>query len=194
MGNSEANTPLTAEEQEELIPNLATRAELNEWERENILRARLWALGKRRLRLRDPVTEPYVRELHRGMFHATWKWAGRYRRTEKNLGVAPQLILEGLAALLGDAAYWIEHGTYSVDEIAIRFHHRLVVIHPFPNGNGRHARLIADVLAARMGRPVFSWGGGRELADAGSVREAYLRALRSADGGNCQPLLEFSRS
>jgi Fic-DOC domain mobile mystery protein B len=98
-------------------------------------------------------SDDYLRKLHAKMFDQTWKWAGDYRRSEKNLGVPVHEIRERLVALFADARYWIENNTYSPDEIAVRFHHRLVLIHPFPNGNGRRARLIADVVAMKLGRP-----------------------------------------
>jgi Fic-DOC domain mobile mystery protein B len=186
------STPLTPEELSDLIPNLAAREELNEWERENILRARRWALGRRNFKS-DPVSDEYIRKLHDKMFDQTWKWAGCYRKTEKTIGVPVKQILEMLITLLGDTTYLIENKTYPADEIAVRFHHRLVLIHLFPNGNGRHARLIADVVAVKLGRPVFAWGGLR-LIKPGEAREKYLQALRTADGGEVVPLIEFARS
>jgi Fic-DOC domain mobile mystery protein B len=186
------NTPLSPDEQEGLIPSLATQAELNEWERENILAARTWALSEKELRRCDPVNESYIRELHRRMFGDTWKWAGTYRRTEKNLGVLAHEIRERIAVLLGDVRYWISHQTYQVDEIAIRTHHQLTRIHPFPNGNGRHARLFADVVAVKLGRPEFTWGRA-EMVAPGPARAAYIGALKLADAGNIQDLLRFSR-
>ena len=128
--NGEGNTPLSPDELADLIPSLAAKEELNEWERENILHAREWAVGNR-IGADEMVSEEYVRKLHGKMFDQTWKWAGRYRQTEKNLGVPFR---------------------------EIRFHHSLVFIHAFPNGNGRHARLVADVLAIKLGRPAFTWG------------------------------------
>ena len=142
----EGNTPLSADEQVDLIPNLATKEELNEWERQNILEAYAWALAPNNPRRHDPLVESYVRDLHLRMFDQTWKWAGTYRTTEKNIGIPHHEIRERLAASLGDARYWLEHETYPPDELAVRFHHRLVLIHPFANGNGRHSRLMADLL------------------------------------------------
>jgi Fic-DOC domain mobile mystery protein B len=188
----DGNTPLAPEELNDLIPNLGTREELNEWERENILQARRWALG-RSLASSSPVSDEYIRKLHNRMFDQTWKWAGVYRKTEKTIGVPVQQMREMLVALLGDANYWMDNNTYPADEIAVRFHHRLVLIHLFPNGNGRHARLIADVLAVKLGRPVFSWGR-LILIKPGEVREKYLQALRAADAGDVAALIEFSRS
>jgi Fic-DOC domain mobile mystery protein B len=188
----DGNTPLAPEELNDLIPNLGTREELNEWERENILQARRWALG-RSLASSSPVSDEYIRKLHNRMFDQTWKWAGVYRKTEKTIGVPVQQMREMLVALLGDANYWMDNNTYPADEIAVRFHHRLVLIHLFPNGNGRHARLIADVLAVKLGRPVFSWGR-LILIKPGEVREKYLQALRAADAGDVAALIEFARS
>jgi Fic-DOC domain mobile mystery protein B len=193
LPTEDGNTPPSHDEQAELIPNLATRADLNEWERANILVAYDWALDSRTLKRQDPLTEPYVRGLHQRMFDQTWKWAGKYRNSEKNIGVPPWQIRDGLGALLGDAHFWVERQTYATDEIAIRFHHRLVLIHPFPNGNGRHARLMADVLAKRQGEPIFTWGGV-DIAKAGDFRKRYIEALQAADKGEIRSLLEFARS
>ena len=189
---SDGNTPLSPEELADLIPNLATKEELNEWERENILRGREWAVGDRTSPT-DMVSDEYVRKLHKKMFDETWKWAGDYRHTEKNIGVSVHEIRERLMALFGDTRYWIENGTYLPDEIAVRFHHRLVFIHPFPNGNGRHARLIADIIAMKLGRPAFTWGSAN-LVKQGEARTTYLEAIRVADDGDVQPLLNFARS
>ena len=186
------NTPLSPEELADLIPNLATKEELNEWERENILRAREWAVGDRTA-TSDLASDDYVRKLHAKMFDQTWKWAGDYRRSEKNIGTPFHEIRERLMALFGDVRYWIENKTYPPDEIAIRFHHRVVLIHPFPNGNGRHARLIADVMAMKLGRLSFTWGSAN-LVKEGEARTKYLEAIRAADHGDMQPLLKFARS
>ena len=189
---SDGNTPLSPEELAGLIPNLATKEELNEWERENILRGREWAVGDRTSPT-DMVSHEYVRKLHKRMFDETWKWAGDYRHTEKNIGVSVHEIRERLMALFGDTRYWIENGTYLPDEIAVRFHYRLVFIHPFSNGNGRHARLIADIIAVKLGRPTFTWGSAN-LVKEGEARTTYLEAIRAADDGDIQPLLNFARS
>src|SRR5258706_1252401 len=188
----DGRTPLSPEEFEGLIPSIATKEELNEWERENILRARRWAIADHT----GPsaiVSDEYVRKLHRKLFDQTWKWPGQYRRTDKNLGIPFQEIRECLAGLFGDARYWIENSTYSPDEIAVRFHHRLVLIHPFPNGNGRHGRLIADILVMKFGLPTLTWGA-TNLIQAGEARGRYLEAIRVADKGKIAALLEFARS
>lgn len=189
---SNGNTPLSAGELADLIPNLATKEELNEWERENILVARKWAIRDRTNSV-EIASDEYVRKLHKKMFDQTWKWAGEYRRAEKNIGVPFHEIRERLMALLADVRYWIANATYSPDEAAIRFHHRLVLIHPFSNGNGRHARLIADVLAIKLERPAFMWGS-LNLLKQSDARSGYLEGLRIADDGDIHPLLKFSRS
>ena len=189
----DGNTPLSPDEQADLIPNLATKEELNEFERANILVAYDWALAPRNIRRQDSLAEPYLRDLHRRMFDQTWKWAGVYRITEKNIGIPHYQIRDAPGALLGDARYWLEHQTFPPDEIAIRFHYRLVLIHPFANGNGRHARLMADVLARTQDRPVFSWGGA-DIVAQGDFRRRYIDALQAADKNDLEPLLAFARS
>jgi Fic-DOC domain mobile mystery protein B len=193
FGGADGKTPLSAEEQAGLLPSLSTREELNQWERHNVLQAYAWALDPRSLPQRDSLSETYLRELHRRMFNRTWLWAGRYRSTEKNLGILHYEIRDALARLLGDVRFWIDHRTYKPDEIAIRLHHRLVSIHPFANGNGRHSRLMADVLAERLGQPSFSWGRS-SIARNSDYRRAYIEALRAADNNDIQLLLLFARS
>jgi Fic-DOC domain mobile mystery protein B len=189
----EGNKPLTPDEQAVLIPNLATKEELNQWERENILVAYSWALNPRTLARENALSEPYLRALHQRMFDETWKWAGLYRTSEKNIGVPHHQIREQLAILIGDTSYWIESATFPPDEISIRFHHRLVFIHPFANGNGRHARLMADVLAKLQGRPEFTWGVA-DIVVQGDIRKGYIDALKAADKNDIAPLLAFARS
>ena len=127
------------------------------------------------------------------MFGNVWRWAGGHHRSGKNVGVDAYLIPQELRQLIDDCRYWIVHKTYEPDEIAALFHHRLVWIHPYPNGNGRHARLATDLLLASLGRERFSWGS-KNLANPGKTRERYIDALREADKYNIQPLLEFVRS
>jgi len=183
-------TPLTPEEMRELIPaNIAYRRELNEAEQENIALAQDWALN----RPRDPLSEKFVQELHRRMLGDVWRWAGKFRTSERNLGIAFYKIPVTLRQLIEDTKAWIEYKTYPTDEIAVRFHHRLVQIHPFANGNGRHARLMGDLLVMRLGAERFSWGSAN-LQDAGAVRQRYIAALQAADDQNIAPLLVFARS
>jgi Fic-DOC domain mobile mystery protein B len=183
-------TPLTPEERRALIPaHIAYRSELNEAEQENIARAQDWALGRKR----NLLSERFVRELHRQMLGDVWKWAGKFRTSERNLGIPFYEIPVALRQLLDDAKAWIDYNTYPPDEVAIRFHHRLVQIHPFPNGNGRHARLMADLLVMRRDREEFSWGR-ESLRDPGTLRQRYIAALQNADRHDIGPLLAFARS
>jgi Fic-DOC domain mobile mystery protein B len=183
-------TPLTIEERRELIPSHITyRSELNEAEEENIARANHWAFSRRR----DPLSERFIKDLHRHMLGEVWRWAGRFRTSERNLGIDYYEIQVAVRQLIEDTRAWVEHKTYSPDEIAVRFHHRLVQIHPFPNGNGRHSRLMADVLVTSLGKERFSWGSA-QLRDAGDVRRGYIDALQAADDHDIGPLIEFARS
>lgn len=191
FAHQEHNTPISPAELDQLIPNLSNQAELNEWEMQNIIEAEGWCFG-RALKTEDPFSEDFIRKLHERMFRRTWRWAGIYRTTEKNLGVSPVKIREMLKALLDDANYWIRHQTFETDELALRFHHRLVSIHPFPNGNGRHSRLMADILVVRHGSRRFSWGK-KDLTAVSESRLQYIKALKSADGGDLNPLLKFAR-
>ena len=184
-------TPLTPEEMRDLIPaHIAYRRELNEAEQENIARAEEWALSRRR---RDLPTEKFIKDLHKHMFGDVWRWAGKFRTSQRNIGIDYWLIPAALRQLLDDSKAWIELGTWPADEIAVRFHHRLVRIHPFPNGNGRHARLMADLLVMRLGRERFSWGR-ESLRDRGAARTRYIEALRAADNHDIALLLAFARA
>jgi Fic-DOC domain mobile mystery protein B len=183
-------TPLTPAEREDLIPTHVTlRSELNELEQKNIAAAIRWAFGRRKVVSR----ESFLKSLHRRMFNQVWRWAGKHRTTDRNLGVKPHLIEIELRKTLDDARYWIEQKTYPNDEIAVRFHHRLVSIHPFPNGNGRWSRLAADLLIMQLGGKRFTWGGAN-LQAAGSARDAYIAALKAADNHDLGPLIAFVRS
>jgi Fic-DOC domain mobile mystery protein B len=183
-------TPLTPDEMRDLIPShIAYRWELNYAEQENIIRAQDWALGRPS---RDTLNEKFVKDLHRRMLGDVWRWAGKFRTSERNLGIDYWEIPVALRHLLDNAKTWIQYDTYPADEIAVRFHHRLVQIHPFPNGNGRHARLMADVLVMRLQRPRFSWGR-ESLRDAGIMRRRYIAALQQADNHDLVPLLTFAR-
>jgi len=187
-------TPLTEEEKLQLRPSLSTRAQLNAAERLNIHAARLWAMRQPVLRRADLLTDNFTRELHRRMFNQVWKWAGKYRTSDRNLGWEWSRIPEGMRVLLDDAHYWEEHATYPAIEIAVRLHHRMVVIHPWPNGNGRHARLFADIIVAARGGAPLTWGARLDLAQPGTSRKQYLAALQAADQNDYAPLLAFASS
>ena len=186
----DAATPLSEEEKDGLLPSYITlRGELNEAEQANILEAEEWAFKRRR----DVLGEQFLNDLHRRMYGRVWRWAGEYRHTGKNIGVDAYRIPTELRQLLDDCRFWIENATYPPDEIAARFHHRLVWIHAYPNGNGRHARLATDLLLAALGRERFTWGRVN-LVDAGETRQAYVAALRAADNRDYGPLLGFVRT
>ena len=187
-------TPLTEEERLALIPSLSTRAELNEAERANILAARLWAMRRRTLKRDDLVTDTFARELHERMFDSVWKWAGCYRKTERNLGWEVHRLTEGVHNAFADVRVWLQHETYPLQEAAVRLHHQLVRIHPWPNGNGRHARLMADVLLHSRGGGELTWGSGADIVDPGEMRTRYIQAIRKADAGDYGPLIEFAKS
>lgn len=188
--DDEANTPLDAEEREQLIPSYITlRRELNEAEQVNIAGAAKWLSTRKR----DVLNEKFLRELHKRMFGKVWRWAGSYRRTARNIGVDAYRIPMDVAQAIDDAKFWIANNTYSSDEIAVRFSHRLVAIHPFPNGNGRFSRMVGDLLAVQLGQPRFSWGS-QNLVDANATRAAYVAALRAADAHDIELLLVFARS
>jgi Fic-DOC domain mobile mystery protein B len=190
LAQPEHATPLTPEAREGLIPSHVTlQSELNELEQENILEADAWAL----LRKRDPVSEPFGRNLHRRMFRNVWNWAGTYRKSNTNFGVDWQLILPRLYEAMEQTKFWIENKTFPPDEIAVRFHHTLVSIHPFLNGNGRWSRLMADILIVKLGGKRFSWGGG-SLRKADAPRKIYIDALKSADNQDFAPIFAFARS
>lgn len=191
--SDEHETPLTEEEARELIPSLSTRAELNLAERTNILKARRWAMHPRTLAREDLITDAFGRELHRRMFDQIWTWAGTYRKTERNLGWSVPRLTEGVYHAFADARAWLWHGTYSLHESAVRLHHRLVCVHPWPNGNGRHARLMADVLVRSRGGDELTWGAGARPADPHRLRRRYIECLRRADEGDVAPLLRFAR-
>ena len=182
-------TELDADEAAGLIPkSLTTRAQLDEFESANIAEAMAWSATKRR----DVLAEGFLRDLHRRMFGRVWRWAGLFRASGKNIGIAAHDVPAAMRDLVEDAKAQIAAGHTPVDEVAARFHHRLTRIHPFANGNGRHARLATDLLLEQLGERHFSWGAA-DLKHAVEAREQYIAALRAADGGNHRPLLDFLR-
>jgi Fic-DOC domain mobile mystery protein B len=184
------STPLMPDERNGLkLTYITLRHELNEAEANNILQAEVWAFARRR----DVVDEGFLKRLHEKMFREVWRWAGKYRTTERNLGIALYQIQTDMRQLIDDVRYWIENQSYEPDEIAVRFHHRLVFIHPFPNGNGRWSRLASDLLIVALGGKRFTWGSAN-LQDRGTVRRAYITALHAADEHDPRPLIAFARS
>lgn len=190
----DGKTPLDGEEKDGLlIPTISTRGELDEFEQQNIEQAVQWTIG-RSIKPELIFTENFIRRVHTRMYADVWAWAGEFRKTNKNMGVNKWQISFNLTCLLDDAKYWLENNSYPPDEMAIRFKHRLVSIHCFPNGNGRHSRLMADIISEKIFKlPVFSWGAAN-LSSEGDTRTAYLKAVKSADKGDYSLLLNFARS
>lgn len=187
---SEGGTDLTEEEKEGLIPSyISTRGELNQAEQQNIVKGELWAFAKKR----NPLDMDFLDTLHKKMYGDVWEWAGTYRKTARNIGIDAYRIPTELKQLVGDIQYQLDHATYPPDELAARFHHRLVFIHPFPNGNGRHSRLATDILLNFMDQDRFTWGAG-DITKKGEVRTRYITALKAADHHDIDPLIEFVRS
>jgi len=188
FASDDNSTPLTPEEREGLKPKWITlRRELNEFETRNILDAEIWLATHKQC---DVLNDTFLMKLHKRMFGQVWKWAGEYRNTERNIGVAPYQIPVKLKALFDDVKFWIEYHTFPNLEIAVRLHHKLVLIHPFPNGNGRISRLMADLLMQQLGEPRLYWGDGN-LTDITELRKKYIDALHAADAGDYSGLIKF---
>jgi len=193
---SAGQTPIDANESDGLkIKTITTQSELNEFEQLNIERALHWTL-KKRFTAEQLLSEKFILSLHKKMYGDVWKWAGKFRTTEKNLGIPFPLIGIELRKLIDDTLFQINNKSFPSDEIAIRFKHRIVSIHCFPNGNGRHSRLMADLIVEKLFHiPVFTWGHSHShLTTNDEVRSAYLTALKEADRNNYKPLIEFARS
>ncbi len=190
---AEGQTPLDEDEKDGLlIPTITTRGELDEFEQLGVEKANEWLLTKK-LSISKILSDEFVKDLHKRMFNDVWKWAGEFRKTEKNIGVDKHMIGIELKKLLDDCNYWLEKKVFPEDEIAVRLSHRIVLIHPFANGNGRHSRLLADVLVTNgFGKSYFTWGS-ISLTRQGEVRTKYLEALRAADKNDYKSLIEFAR-
>ena len=185
------STPLTEEEKHELIPKwVINRKQLNELESLGIFNAEKWLLTSRKKEL---LSEKFLKTLHKKMFQDIWGWAGKFRTTEKNIGVAPYTVSTELKKLFDDVNFWIENKIYSSNEIGARFHHRLVYIHPFPNGNGRISRIMADLLMKKLGQKSLNWGQN-SLVEISELREKYIQALRKADEKDYSQLINFVSS
>jgi Fic-DOC domain mobile mystery protein B len=189
----DGQTPIDEDEKVGLrLKTISTREELDEFEQANIQQAIEWTL-KNTFNKEEILSEEFILLLHKKMFGEVWNWAGTVRKTNKNIGVDKFLITIEIRTLLDDCNYWIDNQTFDPDEIAIQFSHRIVKIHVFPNGNGRHSRLIADIMASNIfHKPVFTWGR-TNLSKTSDIRKQYLNAIYEADRGNIQPLLAFAR-
>lgn len=187
-------TPIDEDEKGDLlIETIATVGELNEFEQKNIEDAIQW-VTRRTFKVIDVFTQKFICNVHKHMFGSVWAWAGIFRKTDKNIGVDKYQIPVALKMLCDDALYWVENETFPPDEIAVRFKHRLVSIHCFPNGNGRHSRLMGDIIIEKLyGQAPFSWGAS-DLSEASDIRSNYLQAVKAADQGVYAPLIAFARS
>ncbi|MBR5645113.1 MAG: mobile mystery protein B [Treponema sp.] len=183
------STPLTTEEKNGLkLKWITLRSELNEAEARNIAQAQIWLASNKK---KDVCSDSFLRNLHKKMFGDVWVWAGEYRTTERNIGVAPYQISIKIMQLFDDLKFWIDNKTYSNHEIAVRLHHRLVQIHPFPNGKGRVSRLMADLVLQKLDGTSLYWGD-TNLVNVSEVRSKYIDALRKADAGDYTELLNFT--
>lgn len=171
--------------------DVATNNELNELEALNIADAFAWA-DDQTWQTADFFTQHVLREIHAKMFDQVWVWAGTYRSREVNIGnCPPEEISTRLEQVLGNLSYQSENGR-SAHDVCTALHHCIAQIHPFPNGNGRHARLVARLLAQTMGleRSSLTWGS-TEYADEDTRKAAYISSLRAADDGDFGPLKSF---
>jgi len=187
-------TPSDEEEKDDLlIRTISTRDELDEFEQANILEAIDWSFRINH-NINTVLSIDFIKELHKRMFSEVWSWAGSFRKTNKNIGVDKYLIEQELHKLIGDCRFWIENRVYPFDEIAVRYKYRMVSIHPFPNGNGRHSRICGNILISQvLKQEVFTWGG-MDVINPRIARNKYLDALIQADRGDMIPLIEFARS
>ncbi len=190
--NSFGQTEIDSEEKRFLLLPLTSMQELNEIECANIAKARQWALSPRTLKTNEIFSLEFIRKLHKKMFEEVWGWAGKFRTTEKNIGVSVIQIQEKLKCLLDDSSYWMEQKIYSNEELGIRFHHHLVQIHLFSNGNGRHARLLADCFLKKTECKTYAWGGDSVLHDTSTQRKNYIEAMKKADEGQFENLISFA--
>lgn len=186
-------TPLDPALRGDLIQTwITTRADRNEAEEENIVDGAAWA-RRRRGGPETLLNEDFSKSLHKQMFGEVWKWAGGYRQNDLNIGIAPHLVAAEMPVMFDSVRFWVENKTFPPDEIAVRLHHHLTQIHGFPNGNGRHARMMADLLVEKLGGEPFTWGSG-SIHDTGTLRTTYINALKAADNHDFGPLLVFARA
>jgi len=190
----DGQTPLEEEEKEGLrIKSISTQGELDEFEQLNIEKAIEWTIHTN-FKSERILTEKFIKDLHKKMYGDVWKWAGEFRKTDKNIGIKWTQIGIELKILIDDTKYWIENKIFSPEEIAIRFKHRIVAIHCFPNGNGRHSRLMADIIIESIfGKEIFSWHKSK-MVRADETRKIYIKALQEADNGNIKPLISFAEN
>lgn len=190
----EGQTPLNEEEKEGLkIKSITTQRELDEFEQLNIEKAIEWMIHTR-LKPERILTEKFIKNLHKKMYGDVWKWAGEFRQSDKNIGIKWTQIGIELKTLIDDTKYWVDNNIYPPEEIAIKFKHRIVAIHCFPNGNGRHSRIMADIIMESIfGEKPFSWHQSN-MVKADETRKKYITALKKADNGDINPLITFAKN
>lgn len=168
--------------------HLVNMGELDEVEDLNIQKGLEWL---NRQKGDDYLSMEFLCKLHEKLFGDVWKWAGTFRKVEVNLSkikyydVGPQLKM-----FFEDAKLWIEGGRMSWDEISAEMHHRLIAIHPFPNGNGRTTRIYTEYVQKRNKQAVTSWKASLNH-DPKERRRVYIKSLQQADKGDFRPLIEF---
>ena len=187
------STPIDPDEARDLLLiHVNDREDLNRWEYQNIKEAIVWLDKAKPVNI---LNQNFLRQLHIKMFGQVWKNAGHFRNKDMNIGVEWWKISTDLRNMFEDVKLWVENETFDCDEIGVRFHQRIVFIHPFVNGNGRLSRLITDLLMENvLNRKRFSWGGGVDLIHKSKMRKVYIRALKEADKYNFDPLINFVRS
>ena len=195
MKYERGQTPLSEEEMEGLlIPSITTKGELDEFEQLNIQKAVEWYLIRKKFKADQILSEEFILEVHKRMLNEVWAWAGQLRQSEKTIGIPWHQVPIRLRQLIGDCKYWIEHKTHSDEEIAIRFKHELVAIHLFPNGNGRHSRLMGDIVMKHIfNKPRFTWGQ-KNFVNKGNTRDRYIKNLKEGDKGEFNNLIQFAQS
>ncbi|MEM0517351.1 MULTISPECIES: mobile mystery protein B [Aequorivita] len=194
LQDQDSQTPLDEEEKEGLkIKSITTQKELDQFEQLNIEKAVEWTIHAN-LKPEKILTEKFIKDFHKRMYGDVWKWAGEFRKTDKNIGIHWSQIGVELKKLIDDTKYWIKNKTYSPEEIAIRFKHRIVSIYCFPNGNGRHSRMMADIIIESIfKKDIFSWHNSN-MTSVDDTRKKYITALQAADDGNIKPLIKFSKT
>lgn len=191
---SDGQTPIDEEEKAGLkIKSITTQGELDEFEQLNIEKAVEWTIHAN-LKSKNILSEKFIKDLHRRMYSDVWNWAGEFRRSEKNIGIKWTRISIELKKLIDDTEFWINEGKMSAEEIALRFKHRIVSIHCFPNGNGRHSRMMADIIMESIfGKDIFTWHQSN-MVNANTTRKQYISALKKADKGDIKPLIDFAKN
>ena len=184
-------TDLTPDELQGLkVPGITTHGELNEIEAVNIEQGLIWL--ERRPATFELLTGEAGKEVHRRLFGDVWNWAGQYRLTDKNIGVQVWQISTEIQYAMDDTKMWVEREIYPHPELLARFHHRIVKIHPFPNGNGRWSRIMTDELLRRVdGERYLDWSSAGSLQSDNAHRSKYIDALRAADQFDFDPIMHF---